>query len=88
MDATVLQLGEKAVTMALILSAPVLLTALIIGLVIGVFQAATQIQEMTISFVPKIVAMVAVSILLGPWMIKLMVGFSRDLLLSIPDLVR
>lgn len=88
MDATVLNMGQKAVSMALILSAPFLLTGLVVGLVISVFQAATQIQEMTISFVPKIVAVVLAGVVFGPWMLNALVSFSRDLLLHIPEMVR
>ncbi len=88
MDATVLSMGQKAVSMALILSAPFLLTGLVVGLVISVFQAATQIQEMTISFVPKIVAVVLAGVVFGPWMLNALVSFSRDLLLHIPEMVR
>lgn len=88
MDATVLTIAQKAVTMALVLSAPFLVTGLIVGLLVSVFQAATQIQEMTIAFVPKIIAVVVAGALFGPWMLQMLVGFCRDLLLSIPSLVR
>ncbi len=88
MDSQVLAIGQKAIMMALVLSAPVLVTGLVVGLLVSVFQAATQIQEMTISFVPKIVSVVIVGVVLGPWMLKVMVEFSRGLLVSIPQLVR
>lgn len=88
MDAAVLDIGQKAVTMALLISAPFLVVGLIVGLVVSVFQAATQIQEMTISFVPKIIAVVVAGLVFGPWMLRMMVGFARELFLQIPDLVR
>jgi flagellar biosynthetic protein FliQ len=59
-----------------------------VGLVISVFQAATQIQEMTISFVPKIVAVVLAGVVFGPWLLKVLVSFTRELLTGIPELVR
>jgi len=88
MDAAVLSMGQKAVSMALVLSAPFLVTGLVVGLVISVFQAATQIQEMTISFVPKIVAVVLAGVVFGPWLLKVLVSFTRELLTGIPELVR
>lgn len=88
MDATVLQLGQKAMTMAVLLSAPVLITGLVVGLIISLFQAATQIQEMTISFVPKVLAVALVGLALGPWMLKMLVSFTQELLLGIPNIIQ
>ena len=73
--------------MLLIISAPILLTVLAVGLVVSVFQAATQISEATLSFVPKIVAAVAVLALLGPWMLTTLVEYLREMLQSIPGAV-
>jgi flagellar biosynthetic protein FliQ len=64
-----------------------LVVALVTGLLIGVFQAATQINEMTLSFIPKLIAMAATLIIAGPWMLKLIVGYTRELFESIPGLV-
>ena len=80
----VMDIGRQAIEMTLLLSAPLLLAALLIGLVISVFQAATQINEQTLSFIPKLVGMFLVLILAGPWMLQLMVDYMRRLLESIP----
>jgi len=80
----VMEIGRQAIEMTLLLSAPLLLAALLIGLVISVFQAATQINEQTLSFIPKLVGMFLVLILAGPWMLQLMVDYMRRLLESIP----
>ncbi len=88
MDAAVMHIGQKAIVVALILCAPVLIVGLIVGLLVSIFQAATQIQEATISFVPKIIAVVGACVICGPWMLKILVEFSRDLLTSIPQLVK
>jgi flagellar biosynthetic protein FliQ len=64
-----------------------LLVALATGLLVGVFQAATQINEMTLSFIPKLMAMAAAIAIAGPWMIRLIVGYTRELIESIPGLI-
>ncbi|MET0282458.1 MAG: flagellar biosynthesis protein FliQ [Steroidobacteraceae bacterium] len=84
---TVMTVGTRALEICLMLAAPLLLVALATGLLVGVFQAATQINEMTLSFIPKLVAMAATIALAGPWMIKLMVGYTRQLFESIPGLI-
>lgn len=73
---------------AIMVSAPTLGFGLIVGLLVSIFQAATQIQEMTLTFVPKILAIVAAVFIFGPWMITSLVRFSTNLLTSLPDLVR
>lgn len=83
----VMTIGMQALKVTLLLSAPMLLVALVTGLVIGIFQAATQINEMTLSFIPKLVAMAATLTLAGPWMLKLMIDYTRELFASIPGLV-
>jgi len=70
------------------ISAPVLSIGLVVGLVVSVFQAATQIQEMTLTFVPKIVAVGAALVIFGPWMMKSMVTFTQKLFISLPYLAR
>lgn len=75
-----IDLFRRTLTTALILSGPMLVTGLIVGLVISIFQAATQIHEMTVSFVPKIVLVVAVLVVLMPWMTGVMLEFSASLL--------
>jgi flagellar biosynthetic protein FliQ len=84
---TVMTIGTRALEITLLLAAPMLVVALVTGLLIGVFQAATQINEMTLSFIPKLVAMAATLIVAGPWMLKLIVDYTRELFASIPALV-
>jgi flagellar biosynthesis protein FliQ len=81
---TAIELGRQAIWTALIVSSPVLLAGLVVGLVIGLLQALTQIQEQTVSFVPKIVAMVLVLSLALPWLIGQMLQYSIDLITGIP----
>jgi flagellar biosynthetic protein FliQ len=83
----VMSIGTRALEITLLLAAPMLVVALVTGLLIGVFQAATQINEMTLSFIPKLIAMAATLIIAGPWMLKLIVGYTRELFESIPGLV-
>ena len=83
----VMNLGRQAVEMTLMLSGPLLLAALVIGLVVSIFQAATQINEQTLSFIPKLVGIFLVLLLAGPWMLQAMVDFFRRLLESIPQIV-
>ncbi len=83
----VMDIGRQAIEMTLLLSAPLLLAALVIGLIISVFQAATQINEQTLSFIPKLVGMLLVVLLAGPWMLQLMVDYIRRLFENIPQLI-
>lgn len=83
----VMSLGQHALEVTLMLAAPLLLVALVTGLVIGAFQAATSINEMTLSFIPKLIAMAATLLIAGPWMLKLMVSYTRELIESIPMLI-
>ncbi|MCW5620542.1 MAG: flagellar biosynthesis protein FliQ [Burkholderiales bacterium] len=83
----VINLVQQALQVTLLVSAPLLLAALATGLLVSVFQAATQINEMTLSFIPKLVAIFAVAVLAGPWMIGLIVDFTRRLLTSLPDVI-
>jgi len=88
MDAQqVLSEGQNALLMLLWVSAPILLVVLVVGLLVSIFQAATQINEATLSFVPKIVAAVAVMIFAGPWMMSTLVEFLQQTLRSIPSAV-
>lgn len=84
---TIITLGQRALELATLLAAPLLLTALIVGVLISLFQAATQINEMTLSFVPKLLAMVLVLLLTGPWMLQLLVDYTRSLIHDIPKLI-
>ena len=67
--------------------APLLLTALLVGLIVSIFQAATQINEMTLSFIPKLLAMFAALVLAGPWMLAMLVDYVQRLFTSIPQLI-
>jgi len=84
---TVVAVGRQALEMTLMLAAPLLLTALAVGLIVGIFQAATQINEMTLSFIPKLLAMAAVLALTGPWMLRTLVEYTRGLIESIPGMI-
>lgn len=87
-DVTVLTLAKEALKLSLFLSFPLLLTALVIGLAISIFQAVTQIQEMTLTFVPKILAMALVLFFTLPWMLKKLISFTENLILNIPGLIK
>lgn len=84
---TVMTLGQQALKLTLMLSAPLLLTALAVGLVVGLFQAATQIQEMTLSFIPKLLGMGLAFLVAGPWMLRILIDFTRQLILDMPTLI-
>jgi flagellar biosynthetic protein FliQ len=83
----VLTIGKQTLNVTVLLAAPLLLTALILGLIVSLFQAASQINEMTLSFIPKLLGLVAVVYIAGPWMLTLITGFARRLFESIPALV-
>jgi flagellar biosynthetic protein FliQ len=83
----VIELGRQAVEVTLLVSAPLFIAALVTGLVISIFQAATQINEMTLSFVPKLVAIFVTLVLAGPWMITILTDFMRRLIESIPSMI-
>ena len=84
---TVINLVQQALEVTILLSAPLLLAALVTGLVVSVFQAATQINEMTLSFIPKLLAIFATMVLAGPWMMNVIVDFTRRLFSAIPGLI-
>ena len=84
---SVIVIGQQALVVTAMLSAPLLLAALVAGLVIGMFQAATQINEVTLSFIPKLLVLAAALYLGGGWMLKVIVGYSESLIRSIPSLI-
>lgn len=84
---TVIEIGRQAIMVTVLLAAPLLLAALAAGLIIGMFQAATQIQDMTLSFIPKLIILIVVLGLTGPWMLRTLVDYTRELIQMIPDLV-
>jgi flagellar biosynthesis protein FliQ len=83
----VINLATTAMTLAFKVALPMLGAGLVVGLVVSIFQAVTQIQEQTLSFIPKIVAMAAVLMLLGPWMLNQLLGYTADLWGGIPNLI-
>ena len=83
----VLTLGQEALLMMLMVSAPVLGTALLVGLLVSLFQAVTQINEATLAFVPKLIAALAVMAIAGPWMLSMLVEYIRRTMEAIPGVV-
>lgn len=83
----VMEIGRQAIEVTLVMSAPMLLTALIVGLIVSIFQAATQLNEATLQFVPKLVVMFLVLLLAGPWMLQYMMDYIQRLFESIPQLI-
>ncbi len=83
---SVMTLGRHAIEITLLVSAPMLLVALVVGLLISIFQAATQINEATLSFIPKLVGIFVAMLVAGPWMLSIMVDYMRQVLTSIPSL--
>ncbi len=84
---SVLALGQQALEMTLLMSAPLLLTALAVGLLVSVLQAATQINEMTLTFIPKLIAMFAALVITGPWMLSTFVDYMQRMFSGIPGAI-
>ncbi|HOB46210.1 MAG TPA: flagellar biosynthesis protein FliQ [Zoogloea sp.] len=84
---TVIDLGRQALELTLLVSAPLFIAALVTGLLVSIFQAATQINEQSLSFVPKLIATFITLVLAGPWMITMMTDFIRRLFESIPSMI-
>ena len=84
----IVSLGQQALQVMLMVAAPMLLAALLTGLLVSIFQAATSINEQTLTFIPKLVVMFVVMILAGPWMLDLMTNYVIRLYSSIPELIR
>ena len=84
---TIMSMGSQAIQVSLVLAAPLLLVALVVGLIISIFQAATQINEATLSFIPKLLAVFVALVVAGPWMLGQMLDYIRALFMSIPQLV-
>ena len=83
----VLDIGRDALWVIALLSAPMLLSALAVGLFVGMIQAATQIQEMTLTFIPKLIVLALALLIAGPWMLAVLTDFSTNLIQSIPELI-
>ena len=84
---SVMTMGRHAMEVTLMIAAPMLLVALIIGLVVSIFQAATQINEATLSFIPKLVGIFVALVVAGPWMLSVMLDYMREVFSGIPNLV-
>ncbi len=85
-DQTVIDLGSQAIMVTMQVAAPVLLTTMVIGVIISIFQAATQINEQTLTFIPKIIAITAAMIVCGPWILQVMMGFTKEIFNGIPGI--
>jgi len=83
-----IQIGRDALTMVMLVAAPMLGLGLLVGLLVSVFQATTQIQEQSLAFIPKIIAVFVSVLVFGPWMIKLLINYARELFLILPNMVR
>lgn len=83
-----IQIGRDALTMVMLISAPMLGLGLLVGVLVSIFQATTQIQEQTLVFIPKIIAIFIAILVFGPWMLSLMVGYTREIFINLPNLVR
>jgi flagellar biosynthetic protein FliQ len=81
---SIMTLGQRAIEVTVMVSAPLLLVALGIGLIVGIFQAATQINEQTLTFIPKLIGIFVALIVAGPWMLTVMLDYMREMLTNIP----
>jgi flagellar biosynthetic protein FliQ len=84
---TVMTMGRNAMEVTLMVAAPMLLVALIIGLIVSIFQAATQINEATLSFIPKLVGIFVAMVVAGPWMLGVMLDYMRQVFAGIPGMI-
>ncbi len=80
-------IGQQALWVTMMIASPLLLSALAVGLLVGMFQAATQINEMTLSFIPKLLVLVLALVAAGPWMLSVIVNYTRQLMEQIPSLI-
>ncbi|MCO5142758.1 MAG: flagellar biosynthesis protein FliQ [Oligoflexia bacterium] len=84
----ILSIGRDAIMTTVLLAAPLLLSALIVGLIVSILQAVTQINEATLTFIPKMLAIVVVMLILAPWMTQMITSYTTELFTSLPDYVR
>ncbi|MDJ0709932.1 MAG: flagellar biosynthesis protein FliQ [Woeseiaceae bacterium] len=84
---TVTTIGQQALWVTMLIAAPMLVSALAVGLLIGMIQAATQINEMTLSFIPKLLVLVISLVVAGPWMLSVIINYTRQLIGQIPSLI-
>jgi flagellar biosynthetic protein FliQ len=83
-----IQIGREALTMVMLISAPMLGLGLIVGILVSIFQATTQIQEQTLTFIPKIIAIFVAILVFGPWILSMMVDYTRQIFISLPQMIR
>lgn len=84
---TVLTIARESLTVTTLLAAPLLLVTLVTGVMVGILQAATQINEMTLSFIPKLLALMLTLLIVGPWMLQLITSYTKTLFTSIPSML-
>lgn len=84
---TIVKLGQEALSVALLVSAPILGLSMFIGILISILQATTQIQEQTLTFVPKLIAVMLSILLFGPWMLKIITEFTTNLIIQLPSFI-
>jgi flagellar biosynthetic protein FliQ len=84
----ILSMGQKMLELAFIIAAPVLLVTFLVGLIVSILQSATQIQELTLSYIPKLIAAYVVVLLLGAWMLNKLLDFTKELIVNIPVWLR
>jgi flagellar biosynthetic protein FliQ len=83
-----IQVGSNALMMVMLVSAPMLILGLVVGVAVSVFQATTQIQEQSLAFIPKIIAVFVAVLVFGPWMLTLMIDYTREIFMNLPNMVR
>lgn len=83
-----IQVSRDALTMVMLIAAPMLGLGLLVGVMVSIFQATTQIQEQTLAFIPKIIAIFVAILVFGPWMISLMVDYTREIFTNLPNMIR
>ncbi|BBB93171.1 MAG TPA: flagellar biosynthesis protein FliQ [Methylomusa anaerophila] len=83
-----IQIGRDALAMVMLVSAPMLGLGLIVGVLVSIFQATTQIQEQSLAFIPKIIAVFFAVLIFGPWMLKILTDYTRDIFISLPNLIK
>ena len=84
----ILAIGQQAIVMMLLLGGPILVVSLVVGLLVSVFQAVTQINEQTLTFVPKIIAVLAILVVMGPWMLQIFTAYTAQVFVSVATLTR
>ena len=85
-DQTVIDLGTRAIWITIQVAAPTLIAALLVGLLVSIFQAATQINEQTLAFIPKVIAMTIAAVVCGPWILQVMINFTTEIFSGIPTI--